>query len=113
MNTKGIVTPIPIFAWDESPPDEFVGEGFGLEVELEVKLNVVDVAEVEGPGASEPELMAITSVMAADFWSVKVDVYRAAPEGIVVVTKNVVKTAVSWAMSTTVTVPSLTSCVIT
>jgi hypothetical protein len=38
----------------------------------------------------------IIGVIAADVWSVDIDIYGAWPELIVVVVKNVVKTSVSW-----------------
>jgi hypothetical protein len=105
MSTRGTATPMPILAPEERPLDDWPGEGevlgevFGLGDEPGED---VDVVLVELPLLGIP----ITFVMAADLLSVNVDVYAAAPEAIVLVTTNVVKTAVSCAAKTTVAVPS-------
>jgi hypothetical protein len=89
MNAKGIVTPIPILAPDERP-----------------------LVEGEDEPGLDPAVAPITSVMAAELWSVNVEVYGVWPEGIVVVVKNVVRTSVSVIYSATVTIPPLSGSVI-
>jgi hypothetical protein len=78
IKTKGIAIPIPILAPDDRPPDEFAEDGllgdvFRLEVES-CEDEVKGGEEVDGSEDFEAALTPITSVIAADFLSVNVNI---------------------------------------